>query len=233
MAFYPVNIKLAGRLCIVVGGGNVAARKIDSLLGAEARVRVISPVVCGRIAEYAARAKIEWVRKEYSEGDLTGAFLVFATTDKPLVQKQVASETKKVGALLNSADDPTACDFQVPAKLRRGDLLIAVSTGGASPALSAQIKQGLLNTYGLEYSQLVELLGQVRRAVVADGRESAENRTLFHTVLEQPLAQLIKDEHWSEIVAILEGLLPNEIDCQAIVSAVRAEKPDLCGKKMG
>ena len=119
MAFYPINLNISNRLCLVVGGGAVAARKIEALLFSEALVRVVSPEVCRKISEYAGRGQIEWVRREYRDNDLEGVFLVFAATDQPAVQGQIILQAKKSGILLNSVYSPGQCDFQVPAKVRR------------------------------------------------------------------------------------------------------------------
>ena len=219
MAFYPININISNRRCLVVGGGSVAARKIASLLDCEALVRVVSPEVCGTIATYANDGRLEWIRRDYHRDDLEEVFLVFAATDQPLVQKRVARDAEHAGVLLNSADDPERCDFQVPAKVRRGNLLIAVSTGGASPALAAQLKQRLLQTYGPEYAIFVELMSMVRQQVVGKNRESEENRQLFHRLLTQPLAEMIEKGQWEEILLHLESVLPKEINSREIVSA--------------
>ena len=223
MAFYPININISKRRCLVVGGGSVAARKIASLLDCEALVRVVSPEVCATIATYAQDGRIEWIKRDYHGDDLDGVFLVFAATDQPEVQNRVAQDADQAGVLLNSADTPELCDFQVPAKVRRGNLLIAVSTGGASPALAAQLKQQLLHTYGPEYGILVELLSMVRQQVVGKNRESEENRQLFHRLLGQNLAEMIEKRQWEDILLHLESVLPKEINSKAIVSVFRAK----------
>jgi len=205
MAFYPVNLNISNRRCLVVGGGSVAARKIESLLVSDAAIRVVSPEVCEKISDMADSGRIEWIQRTYQERDLAGVFLVFAATNQPTVQEMIANQAKQAGVLLNSADSPDQCDFHVPAKIRRGDLLIAVSTGGSSPALSARIKDRLYIDFGPEYATLVELLAQIRRQVVGGMRESIENRQLFQRLLEHTL----------------ESVLPEGIDCRALVTMLQ------------
>lgn len=222
MAFYPINLNISNRLCLVVGGGAVAARKIEALLFSEALVRVVSPEVCRKISEYAGRGQIEWVRREYRDNDLEGVFLVFAATDQPAVQGQIILQAKKSGILLNSVDSPGQCDFQVPAKVRRGDLLIAISTGGGSPALSTRIKHRLYLDFGPEYGVLVDLLSTIRSQIVGSSRESEENRELFQQLLEQPLLEMIREEMWEDIRTSLETILPENVDCVSLVTRLQA-----------
>lgn len=222
MVFYPINLNIANRLCLVVGGGAVAVRKIEPLLLSRARIRVVSPEACGKISDLAGIGTIEWLRREYRDGDLDGVFLVFAATSQPAVQQQIAEQAKKSGVLLNSADSPDHCDFQVPAKIRRGDLLIAVSTGGASPALSAQIKHRLYLEFGPEYGDLVDLLARIRRQVVDRSSQSETNKELFGKLLEQPLAEMIRAGQWEEIRSRLEAILPENIDCELLIAGLQA-----------
>ena len=233
MAFYPVNLNISNRRCLVVGGGSVAARKIESLLISDAAIRVVSPEVCGKISDMADSGRIEWIQRTYQQRDLDGVFLVFAATNQPNVQDMIASHAKQAGVLLNSADSPHQCDFHVPAKIRRGDLLIAVSTGGSSPALSARIKDRLYFEFGPEYAALVELLAQIRRQVVDGMRESDENRLLFKRLLEQPLLHLIREEKWQEIQFKLESVLPEDIDCRALITMLQNVSTDLRPLKTG
>ena len=141
MSFYPVNLNIHNRFCLIIGGGEVAARKIEQVLTCGARVKVISPKACPRIRELASAGRIEWQERGYRPGDLREAFLVFAATDKAYVQQQVIGEAQERNILLNSADTPEACTFQVPATVRQGELLLAISTGGGSPAVAAWIRK--------------------------------------------------------------------------------------------
>ena len=215
MVYYPVNLDITGRFCLVVGGGPVASRKIVSLLECGARVRVVSPDVNRLIADAAAEGRIEWLRRKYTVSDLNGMFLVFAATSDGDTQERIAADSKKAGVLLNCVDDPEKCDFQVPAKIRRGKLLIAISTGGGSPALASRIKCRLQKEYGPEYGLLVDLMSAVREQLVGVGFPE-QNRQLFHEILSLPLLDLLKEKKWDEIHTRLSGILPESVDCQRL-----------------
>ena len=143
MSLYPVHLAIEGQLCLVIGGGSVATRKVESLLPCGAVIRVISPAAGCRILELAEAGLLEWQQRNYHQGDLQGAKLVFAATDSQDVQDRIVREANGSGILVNVVTRPEACTFQVPASLRHGDLLITVATGGGSPALAARIRQEL------------------------------------------------------------------------------------------
>ena len=222
MQFYPVNLNIHKRFCLIVGGGEVAARKIEQVLACEARVTVISPKACPRIRELAAEGRIEWHQRGYCPGDLRGAFLVFAATDKADVQQQVVSEAKERGILLNSADTPEACTFQVPATVRQGELLLAISTGGGSPAVAAWIRKRLEREFGPEYGILVRLFSLIRGAVVGDGRSSWSHQLLFEKILEMDVLSCISREDWPTLRERLAVILPVTINAAELVADISA-----------
>jgi precorrin-2 dehydrogenase/sirohydrochlorin ferrochelatase len=166
VVLYPIFLDLSGRRCVVVGGGEVASRKARKLLQARARVVVISPEISPELESVA----VEVNRRPYEEGDLEGAYLAFAATDSREVNAAVAREAKERGIPANVADRPSEGDFALPSTLRRGRLQVAVSTGGASPALARRIKDELEESFGPEWSGLVEELHAARR----NGEDAAE-----------------------------------------------------------
>jgi len=158
----------------VVGGGDVAQRKVESLLDAGARqVAVISPRLGDGLAELLRRGRIEHIARGYRPGDLEGAFVVIATTDDPAVNRAVSQEAEANGILVNVADDPDHCNFIVPSTLRRGDLVIGLSTGAQSPALAASLRRQLEQAFGSEYAAFLELAGDLRRRVARELPASA------------------------------------------------------------
>jgi precorrin-2 dehydrogenase / sirohydrochlorin ferrochelatase len=159
VVLYPIFLDLSGRRCVVVGGGAVAGRKARKLLQARAEVVVISPEVRPELESVA----IEIHRRPYEEGDLEGAYLAFAATDAREVNAAVAEEAKGHGIPVNVADRPSEGDFALPSTLRRGRLQVAVSTGGASPALARGIKGELEELFGPEWAGVVEELHAARR----------------------------------------------------------------------
>lgn len=170
MAFYPVFLDVTGRRCVVVGGGPVAEGKVTGLLAAGASVTVISPTVTGALAAAARAGRVSWRRRFYRRGDLEGAALAFAATGDVEVNAAVAAEGGWGGVWVNAADDPAHCDFILPSVLRRGALAIAVSTGGASPALARAVREELERHVGAEYATLVDVARDVRGALRAERR---------------------------------------------------------------
>lgn len=221
MMLYPVNLQIAGKSCLVVGGGNVSLRKIRSLLACGGRVTVISPEVVSGIHQLAEEGAVTLLQRGYQAGDLADAFLVFAVTDNPRVQELVAAEAEERGVLLNSADNPGRCDFQVPAKVRRGDLLLTVSTGGASPALSKLIREQLEDQFDDEYGTVVSLFAGIREIVVDGSGNAAANRDLFQRLLNAGLHNLVCQRNWDAVASILAAELPGQPDIGALIEASR------------
>lgn len=157
-ALYPLFMDLAGWRCVVVGGGKVARRKARKLLEAGADVAVISPEITHEIEAL----PIEMLRRGYAEGDLAGAFLAFAATDVREVNAAVVREARERGVPVNVADEPSEGDFALPSTLRRGGLQVAVSTGGASPALARSIRQELEGVFVPEWAEVVGELERTR-----------------------------------------------------------------------
>lgn len=217
MSYYPINLRIAGRLCLVIGGGPVALRKVKGLLEAEARVRVISPLVEPELRRMSELRAIEWLEREYVEGDLRGAFLAFAVTDNSSVQAMILKEAERSTVLLNSADDPQRSDFHVPAHFRRGKMLITVSTGGGSPALAKRIREQLEGSIAPEYEAVVELLSLVREQVVIRNADSAAHGELFRRLLHAGVVDLLLESKWFELQMLLLRELPDDIDAVALM----------------
>ena len=163
---YPVFLDLDGKHCVVVGGGEVANRKARKLLQARAKVVVIAPDIGPELESVAVEAR----RRPYEEGDLQGAFLAFAATDRREVNAAVVREAQQRGILVNVADEPSEGDFALPSTLRRGQLQVAVSTGGASPTLARRVRRRLEDLFGYEWAGLVAALQKARR----DGRRAED-----------------------------------------------------------
>ena len=216
MSLYPVNLNVTDRHCLVVGGGRVALRKIRALLRYGALVCVVSPTVIDEVLELHVEGKIELKHRAYLEGDLQTMFLVFATTDQPQVQAQVAVDAKKYSVLLNSADNPKECDFQLPASFCRGDFQVAISTGGGSPAFSKMVRKQLEKHFGIEYEYTVCLLGLVRDMIVSDGA-SEKNKNILTGLLQEGLVECIKEEDWQKLQTQLTVHLPAHLDAAEVL----------------
>jgi precorrin-2 dehydrogenase/sirohydrochlorin ferrochelatase len=164
---FPMFLKLAGRRCVVVGAGPLAESKIASLLDAGAQVVVIAPEATPGVQELAAAGKLRWLNRPFAAGDLNEAFLVVAATGSPESDEAVFREGRQSGVLCNAVDDPPRCDFYYGAVVRRGPLQIAISTGGASPALAARLRRELEEQFGPEYQNWLLHLAERRREILA------------------------------------------------------------------
>jgi precorrin-2 dehydrogenase / sirohydrochlorin ferrochelatase len=180
MDLFPIFLKIAARPCIVIGAGNLAESKIESLQAAHAKVRVIAPDARPRIAELAAAGEIEWLQREYVEGDLAGHFLVIAATSNPAVNRAVFKEAVDQDILCNAVDDPPFCDFYFPSVVRRGDLQIAISTAGASPALAQRLRKEINAQLPLDAGDWLEDLGNLRREVLQMEPLNEERKWILH-----------------------------------------------------
>ncbi len=201
---YPVFLNIHGQPCVVIGGGKVAERKVLSLLEAGAQVRLISPQLTKKLHELAAAGGIDWLARRFQSGDLTDALLVFAATDSAAVNEAVAQEAKAAGILVNVADAPELCGFQVPAVMRQGDLSIAVSTNGKSPVLAARIRKKLAADYGPEYAVLLELLGKIRERTQAEETDGQMRKNLFEQLPHEEMLLWIKTGQEERLRAVLE-----------------------------
>ncbi|HEX6569850.1 MAG TPA: bifunctional precorrin-2 dehydrogenase/sirohydrochlorin ferrochelatase [Acidimicrobiales bacterium] len=166
---YPVNLIVAGRSCLVVGGGRVAVAKVQGLVEAGARVTVVAPEVDTRIAALADAGRLVVERRRYRRGDVRGHRFAIAATGDPAVNQRVYDDGEAAGVFVNSADDPERCSATLPARVRQGRLTVTVSTGGHSPAVAAWLRQRLADELGPEYDQLIGLLSEARKEVQARG----------------------------------------------------------------
>jgi precorrin-2 dehydrogenase len=160
-------VKLDGRRCLVVGAGDVGEAKIESLLATAAVVHVVAPQATPGVRAWARDGRIEWHPREYRAEDLAGAFLVVAATGSRALHVEIFDEARRRGVLCNAVDEPERCDFYFPAVVRRGELQIAVSTGGLSPALAQRLRKELEQQFGPEWEGWVAKLGRTREELMS------------------------------------------------------------------
>lgn len=177
---FPIFLKLESRACLVVGAGVVAEGKIQGLLAEHASVQVIAPEATPQIRQWVSAGTIEWQPREFESADLEGKFLVIVATSSRDVNARVFTEAHAKGILCNAVDDPPNCDFYYPAVVRRGDLQIAVSTGGQSPALAQRIRQELEQQFGPEYESWVAELGKQREELAASHLDPNVRKRILH-----------------------------------------------------
>jgi precorrin-2 dehydrogenase/sirohydrochlorin ferrochelatase len=187
---FPLFLKLEKRRCLLVGAGAIAEQKLEGLLVAGAEVVVVAPEASGRIRELSAESRITWLARPYIDTDLDRTTLVIAATGNPTVNEQIFRDAESRGILCNAVDEPERCHFYYPAVVRRGDLQIAISTNGKSPALAQRIRAELEAQFESEYADWLEWLGAVRtlffqRPIQPEQRRSALHRIAAHKVYER------------------------------------------------
>jgi precorrin-2 dehydrogenase/sirohydrochlorin ferrochelatase len=187
-------VKLQDRLAVVVGGGVVAEGKIPGLMTAGARVVVVAPEVTRTIAEWSEQKKIIWHAKAFEPSDLTGAHLVIAATSAPGVNESVFREADARGSLCNAVDDIEHCHFFYPSVVQRGDLQIAVSTNGKSPALAQRLRQELEKQFGPEYELWLDWLGATRELLRAGDGDANSKRALLHHLASRAMFERFQQE---------------------------------------
>src|SRR6202012_2974622 len=185
MSLFPMFLKLAARRCVVVGAGAIAESKIESLLEAKAQVTIVAPEALPRVRAWAEGGDITWVQREYREGDLAGAFLAVAATATPEVNRAVFAEARERGVMVNAVDDPPFCDFYFPSVVRRGELQIAISTGGESPALAQRLRKELNAALPLDIGEWLMELGRLRREVTAVEPIGEARKGLLHELVQR------------------------------------------------
>ncbi len=209
MKYYPAFLDLRDRPCLVIGGGPVAERKALSLLEAGADITVISPDLTPKLRELSESGKISHLKKDFDEQDLSGELLVIAATDSPEVNSRAAQVCRKRNMLVNVVVPPEESTFIVPSVVERGELLVAVSTSGASPALSKKIRQELEKRYGPEYGLFLDKLALIRKRVLAEVADEQKRRRIFQDIVDSDAIDLLRQgkAHEAEVRMIeLAGL---------------------------
>jgi precorrin-2 dehydrogenase/sirohydrochlorin ferrochelatase len=183
--YYPVNLKIENKKCVVVGGGKVAERKINLLLEKGALVTVISPKITSLLEKLWRATKVNYLPVTYSPSSLKDAFLVIAASNDRTVNSRVAKDADQLGILVNVVDSPAESSFILPAILSRGDLTIAVSTAGRSPALARKIKEDLALIYSKEYGDLIEILAQARERIKRKYPDPERRQQIWREIMEK------------------------------------------------
>jgi precorrin-2 dehydrogenase/sirohydrochlorin ferrochelatase len=190
--YYPMMMNIAGRRCVVVGGGKVAERKVASLLEAGAMVVLVSPAMTPMLSSMVKSGMIEHVSRRHRKGDLKRAFLCVVATNDRRLQERIWKEAKDQGVLANIVDSDEDCDFLVPSYFRRGDLVISISTSGKSPALAKRIRKDLEEQYGWEYEVLLKVLTWARPRILQEVKDPRRRRSILERSGHPELLVLVR-----------------------------------------
>lgn len=193
--YYPVSLDITGKRCVIVGGGAVAQRKAERLLECGAQVVMVSRMLTPLLEKQKKANAIEHIDADYDKQTLRGAFLVIGATDRDDVNAQVSRDARSLRLLVNIVDDPDRCNFILPSLVQQGDLSIAVSTGGKSPALARKIREDLQRLYGPEYKKMLQIMGSVRKKILARGHASEANKAIFEALVHSDMLQAIREKN--------------------------------------
>jgi precorrin-2 dehydrogenase/sirohydrochlorin ferrochelatase len=217
MRYYPVNLDVQNRGCLVVGGGAVGERKVRTLLECGARVTVIAPWVTEYLHGLASEDRIRLKVRAYQPSDPDGQFLVIGATGDEEVNRQISEDASGRGILCNIADCPKACTFVLPAIVSQGDLVIAISTSNKSPAVAKRIRQTLENEFGPEYATLLNLMGAIRERLLAESRSPESHKQTFEHLLDEGLLEMIREERTREVSALVQDVLGEGYTWEALI----------------
>jgi precorrin-2 dehydrogenase len=217
MGYLPIFLDVRGRRCVVVGGGEVAARKVESLVAAGARVTVVSPnLTAPALAAAVEREMVEHIARAYRRGDIAGCALAYAATDDRDLHRALADEARELGIPLNVVDVPELCSFIAPAVVKRGALQIAISTGGAAPAFAARLRRELEKQFGIEYAIALAVLGAARRRLHGGELDPAARMRRLKDLAESRLLDAIAARDLAEVDRILAAHLGNGVNLAAL-----------------
>jgi precorrin-2 dehydrogenase / sirohydrochlorin ferrochelatase len=207
MRYYPVQLDIRGRRCLVVGGGGVGTRKVETLLSCGARVTLVSLEVSDKLRRLSNRGDITLRERAYAASDLEGVFLVIGATDDEDLNRRISTDAAAFNVLCNIADRPEKCNFILPAIVQRGDLVLTVSTSGKSPALAKKLRTELERQFGEEYALLLKLMGAIRRRLLAEAHAPEAHKPIFEKIVHSDILSWIREGRMAEINRLLAEIL--------------------------
>ena len=221
MAYYPVMVDLTDREVLVVGGGSVAGRKIETLLEYGAVVNVVSRELSTEIKCHVDSGKVRYLGEEFSMVFLKDKFLVIAATDNAELNHRISQVAEEKGMLINAVDQPADCNFIVPSIIKKGDLIVAVSTSGKSPALAKKIRKQLNDYFGDEYELFLRMMGRIRNEVLESESDHNKNSRIFNRIVDSGLLEAVKANDINHAALILSEILGREISANNVKDYIR------------
>jgi precorrin-2 dehydrogenase/sirohydrochlorin ferrochelatase len=207
MRYYPINLDIQNRKCLVVGGGSVGSRKVRTLLKCGAKVTVVSPAIAKGLQDLQKTAALTLKERPYQSADLEGMFLVVGATDDEPLNRQISSDAERRNTLCNIADRPEVCNFILPSIVQRDDLVITISTSGRSPALAKKLRKVLESQFGEEYGDFLRLMGAIRKKLLSQAHEPEAHKPLFEQLINSDLIAMIQEDKIKDIDALLFKIL--------------------------
>jgi len=207
MKYYPVNLDIRNRDCLVVGGGGVGTRKVKTLVECGAAVTVVSLQASAKLDQMAADGLITLEKRAYRTTDIENKFLVIGATDDETLNRQIHADAEARNTLCNIADRPEICNFILPAIVHRGDLVLAVSTSGKSPAYAKRVRKELEKQFGAEYEPFLRLMGAIRERLLREKHEPEAHKPLFETMINAGLLDLVRENETEQIDTLLREVL--------------------------
>ena len=207
MRYYPVNLDIKSKECLVVGGGSVSSRKVATLLKCGTKITVVSPEFSESLQKLSDNGTITIKERAYRSSDLEGMFLVIGATDNEQLNRKISSDAEKQNVLCNIADVPDESNFVLPAIVNRGDLVIAISTSGKSPAFAKILRKDLEKEFGEEYEAFLDLMGAIRKRLLSEKHEPEAHKDLFESLISGGLLDMIKENESGRIDSLLLDVL--------------------------
>ena len=209
MQYYPVFLDIRGKVCVIVGGGEVALRKVERLLDCGAKVSVISPKLVAELATLKDKGLISHIAAEYSGDLIDKAALIIGATDDEKINACISQDARAKGIPVNIVDDPQKCDFILPAIAQRGDLVMAIGTGGKSPALARHLREELEKQYGKEYEIFLNILGNLRTKME---KNAGIGKDWFDSLVAAGILESIKARNIQEVKETVKRITGEEVD---------------------
>lgn len=216
MGFYPVFVELEGKKIVVVGGGKVAHRKVVALLECGAAIHLVGRELTPALNRMVENGDIRFLGREFRVEYLNHAFMIIAATDDKDLNHRISASARESGVLVNAVDQPPDCDFIVPSILRRGDLQIAISTSGKSPALARRIRKRLEAQFGREYETFLNMMGRLRKEILSMGLPQEENSRIFQKIVDSDLLENISEGSPLKLSEYLKNLLPEQVNLKGL-----------------
>ena len=218
MKYYPIYLDIKNRNCLVIGGGAVGTRKVMTLLACGASVTVISTAVTEKLHQLSNDGVIKLKERPFQTHDLDGQFLVIGATDNQELNFNIHAEAERRGLLCNIADRPKACNFILPSIVNRGDLIIAISTSGKSPAFAKKMRKHLEAEFGDEYAEFLSLMGAIRKKLLSQDHAPEAHKHLFEQLIDAGLVQMLKDGDTENINSLLLEVLGEGYGLESLTS---------------